>query len=50
MTMFAFFVSFSFLLKIFRSGRTLQFYLANNNNVNHRYVDTANVKIMSIKQ
>ena len=37
MTMFAFFVSFSFLLKIFRSGRTLQFYLANNNNVNHGY-------------
>ena len=52
MTMFAFFV-FYFVLKIFfltivtlnvtqvrnlfRSGRTLQFYLANNNNVNHRY-------------
>ena len=52
MTMFAFFV-FYFLLKIFfltivtlnvtqvrnlfRSGRTLQFYLANYNNVNHGY-------------
>ena len=32
--------------KLFRSGRTLQFYLANNDNV----TDTANVKIMSIKQ